>query len=68
MERDMVSSFKFTLGRADDLFGCLLATFSAVFSVAGANPKLVRIRDAPGQFPTLDKFHSRSLDFISATD
>ncbi len=28
MEKDMVSSFKFTLGRADDLFGCLHSTFS----------------------------------------
>ena len=41
--KEMVSLFKFASGRADDLFGCLLARFSAVSSVADANPELVRI-------------------------
>ena len=61
MERDMVSSFNFASGRADDLFGCLLAIFFAVSSVAGANPKLVRIQDALVSSPHLINFTAALL-------
>ena len=57
----MVSSFKFASGRAGDLFGCLLASFSAVSSVAGANPELVRIRDALDSSPHLINFTAALL-------
>ena len=61
MERDMFSLFKIASGRADDLFGCLLVNFSAVSSVAGANPELVRIRDALDSSPHLIHFTAALL-------